>query len=132
MWNKTLKEALDYVKGCLFEQLGPEEWKILYEIGYYLDNTRFDSESIVDISPFDMEKAYTLCKDLLKDAVVWKVEFMVMKNNKGVYENGATGYYWTEEEAEKEIKQFKTYNSGWTSNVEGPTEIPLEDADIEP
>ena len=77
-----------------------------------------------------LKKALEVCKNLLKNATVFKVSYSVMKNRAGYYENGGESYFWTEKKAEAFIADFMKSESGWTSKIEEPEEVDLADVDL--
>lgn len=124
-----MKADIEYLKKVEFEQLSGSEWHEIYNIQQRLLHARYDQLSEKDYDRLQMAKK--ICEILLKNARVWKVEYRVMKGRDGKYENGGQRFFWTEEEAQDFITDFKKHNDGWTDAIDEPEEVDLEEVDLE-
>jgi len=125
----NIEKTLDWLVNCEYAQLTQEDFKKIYQIERELENTQFDSTESKDWKTIG--ECLEISRRLLEDAEVYVVNFRVMKNRHGNYENGGEAYFWTFDEAENFIADFKKHNDGWSSDIDEPKLTAFTEADIE-
>lgn len=68
---------------------------------------------------------------MTEEQVAYRVHYRVMKNRYGCFENGGYSDFRTWDEADAFIDKFKETHDGWTSEIDEPEEIPLDEAELD-
>lgn len=126
-----IEKTLEWLRNCQHAQLDQKLIKKIDEKRQILENTQFDSTGLKMKELQLIDRALEICESLLKDAIAYKVEYRIGKNCRGYFENSGTSYFWTHEEAEDFRRGFMEKESGWTSEIDEPEEIPLDEAELD-